>query len=106
MRLRQRLTDSFSASGLAPPHVAVVTHSINQHYELAASGRFLTLVPSFALKLPQSNPLLRALPVALPNSRHPIGIRTLQNRSLSPLAKLFVEHVRAFTKPLAMAQAN
>jgi len=104
--LWKRLTDSFSASGLAPPHISVVTHSINLHNELAATGRFLTLVPSFALKLPRSNPLLRTLPVALPNSRHQIGIRTLQNRSLSPLAQLFIERVRAFTKPLAMSEAS
>jgi len=104
--LWKRLTDSFGESGLAPPHVSVVTHSINMHNELAASGRFLTPVPSFALKLPRSNPLLRALPVALPNSRHRIGIRTLQNRSLTPLAQLFIERVRAFTKPLAMSEAK
>jgi DNA-binding transcriptional LysR family regulator len=104
--LWKRLTDSFNASGLAPPHISVVTHSINLHNELAASGRFLTLVPSYVLKLPRSNPLLRALPLTLPNSRHPIGIRTLQNRSLSPLAQLFIERIRAFTKPLATSEAS
>ena len=44
---------------------------------------------------------LRALPVELPNSRHPVAIITLKNRELSPLAQLFCERVRAITKPLA-----
>src|SRR5262245_46802238 len=66
-----------------------------------ATGRFLTVVPDFALRLPRRHPLLRALPVELPNSRHPVAIRTLKNRQLSPLAQLFCERVRALTKPLA-----
>ena len=41
--------------------------------------------------------------VILANSQHPVAIRTLKNRQLSPLAELFCEQVRAFTKPLAKA---
>ncbi len=98
---RKLVADAFGAAGLPPPHMSVITDSNNLHIDLAATGRFLTVVPGFALKLPQPNRLLRALPVILPNSQHPIGIRTLQRRSLSPLAQLFVERVRAITKPLA-----
>ena len=58
-------------------------------------------LPGFALKLPRKHPTIRALPVALPNTRHPIAIITLKNRSLSPLAQLFIEQVRVLTKPLA-----
>jgi DNA-binding transcriptional LysR family regulator len=95
------VADSFRSAGLSPPRMAVSTSSINLRNELWATGRFLTVVPDFALRLPRRHPLLRALPVELPNSRHPVAIRTLKNRQLSPLAQLFCERVRALTKPLA-----
>jgi DNA-binding transcriptional LysR family regulator len=95
------VADSFRASGLAPPRMTVSTSSINLRNEAWATGRFVTVVPGFALRLPRRHPLLRALPVNLANSQHPVAIRTLKNRQLSPLAELFCERVRAITKPLA-----
>jgi len=32
----------------------------------------------------------------------PVGIVTLKNRTLSPVAQLFIEHAREVAKPLAM----
>jgi DNA-binding transcriptional LysR family regulator len=95
------IEDSFRASGLAPPRMTVSTSSINLRTELWATGRFLAVVPEFALRLPRRHPVLRALPLNLPNSRHPMAIRTMKNRQLSPLAELFCERVRAITRPLA-----
>jgi hypothetical protein len=66
-----------------------------------ATGRFLTVVPGFSLRLPRKHPSLRALPVELPKMQHPIAIITLKDRSLSQLAQLFIERVRKITKPLA-----
>jgi DNA-binding transcriptional LysR family regulator len=83
------VSDSFRALGLAPPRMTVSTSSINLRNELWATGRFLTVVPEFALRLPRRHPVLRALPVDLPNSRHPVAIRTLKNRQLGPLANSF-----------------
>ena len=39
--------------------------------------------------------------MTLPNTRMPIGIITLKNRALTPLAELSIENVRALAKPLA-----
>jgi DNA-binding transcriptional LysR family regulator len=100
------VVDSLSAFGLPPPHISILTDSINLRNEVAATGRFLTVLPGYALKLPTPKPSLRALPVIRPNSRTPVGMRTLQNRSLSPLAQIFIERVRVFTKPLVRLQAN
>ncbi len=72
--------------------------------DLLATGRFLTVLPSFMLKIPGRYPPLRALPVALPNPRMPIGIVTLKDRMLTPLAQLFIESIRAITKPMAQSQ--
>jgi hypothetical protein len=37
----------------------------------------------------------------LPNLRRPIVVATLRNRTLSPLAELFIKTVREAAKPLA-----
>src|SRR5262245_51308807 len=67
---------------------------------LLATGRFLTMRSSYTLMLPGRHPSLRALPVALDNARGTIAITMLKNRTLSPLAELFVKTTRAVVKPL------
>jgi DNA-binding transcriptional LysR family regulator len=44
---------------------------------------------------------IRVLPVDLPAQPRPVVIVTLKGRTLSPVAKLFVESVREIAKPLA-----
>jgi DNA-binding transcriptional LysR family regulator len=44
---------------------------------------------------------LKALPLESPVSPRPIGVMTLQGRSLSPLAQAFIDCARAVAKPLA-----
>jgi hypothetical protein len=41
------------------------------------------------------------LPIELPIPPRPVGIVTLKNRTLSPLATLFIECARRLSKPLA-----
>jgi len=55
---------------------------------------------SYTLMLPGGHPSLRALPVALDNARGTIAITTLKNRTLSPLAELFIKTTRAVVEPL------
>jgi DNA-binding transcriptional LysR family regulator len=71
--------------------------------DLLATGRFLTVLPSFMLKVRGRHPPLKALPVTLPNTRMPIGIITLKNRMLTPLAELFIENIRAVAKPMGQS---
>ena len=68
---------------------------------LLASGLFLTIVPASALRFPTARPELKVLPVTLPMTRVPVGIVTLKNRTLSPVAKLFIDHARDVARPLA-----
>jgi len=95
------VANAFQAAGLSPPRMTISSSYLMLRYELLAAGRLLTVVPGFSLKLPRKHSFLRALPVELPHSRHPVAIITLKNRELSPLAQLFCERVRAITKPLA-----
>jgi DNA-binding transcriptional LysR family regulator len=91
----------FRAAGLDPPRLTVTATSIILRNELLATDRFLTVVVSFSLLLPRKHPGLKALPVKLPDIRQPVGITTLKNRSLSPVAQMFIESVRELVKPLA-----
>lgn len=94
--------EAFRARGLAPPAATIVAESANIRSRLVATGRFLTVIPEFSLTLPGSDdPLLTALPVELPGARRTMKIISLRNRSLSPLAELFIDNMRALTKPPA-----
>ena len=98
------ITQAFRANGLEPPRATVFTQSLNMRNRLLATDRFLGALPGFSLRLPGRHPSLKALPVELPSTRRPIGIITLKNRTLSPLAQLFLDRVRSIVKPLMNAR--
>jgi DNA-binding transcriptional LysR family regulator len=93
------VTEAFRASGLAYPRATVVTDSPHMRISLLATGRFVTVFPASVLRFFASSEL-KVLPVALPMGRQPNGIVTLKNRTLSPVARLFIEHAREVAKPL------
>jgi DNA-binding transcriptional LysR family regulator len=92
--------DVFRASGLQPPRLTVEASSFTLRNELLASQRFVTITTRLSLVLPGHRPELKALPVKIQAPRQALGIVTLKNRSLSPAAFVFIEHVRKLTKPL------
>jgi LysR family pca operon transcriptional activator len=92
---------AFSGVGLAPPKATIVTNSRNLQYALLETGRFLTIHPAFVLSLPRKHRTLKALPIALPQTRRAVQIITPRYRSISPLAQFFIEQVRKMTKSLA-----
>jgi DNA-binding transcriptional LysR family regulator len=96
-----KLINAFQASGLKPPRVAVTTGSYYARFSLLATGLFLSVRPSLALKFQGKQPLIKALPIELPMTLAPIAIITLKNRALSPLARLFIAHTRAVAKSTA-----
>lgn len=93
--------NAFRACRLDPPKTTVIADSTNMRNKLAEAGRFLTVMPEFALKLPGRFASLQALPVELPNSRRTIRFVSVKNRSLSPLAERFIENMRVLARPLA-----
>jgi DNA-binding transcriptional LysR family regulator len=95
------VVEAFRASGLEPPRAIVYTDAINVRIRLAATRGFLIVVPASMLSLPAKHELLRRVPVELPTTRRQMGIITLRNRTLSPLAQLFIECARDIAKPLA-----
>ena len=93
--------EAFRASGLDNPRIAVVSASAQVRMTLLTTGRFLTILPASALRFPTRRPELKVLPVELPMARVPVGIVTLKNRTLGPVARVFVEQAREVAKPLA-----
>src|SRR5262245_18281914 len=96
----QIAAEAFRASGLDAPHTTVLTSTTPVRNALLATGRFLTIVPNSVLTFGTDNPALKRLPIHLPTTRRPVGIITLKNRTLSPVAQLFIDCAREVVKPL------
>jgi DNA-binding transcriptional LysR family regulator len=94
------IVDAFRGSGLAPPRGVVHTNAINMRTGLAAAGRFLAVVPAYILKSPNQRTLLKPLPVELPGTQAHVGIVTVKNRTLSPLAQLVIKTAREIAKSI------
>jgi DNA-binding transcriptional LysR family regulator len=86
--------EALAASGFGYPRMTVVTDSPHVRMSLLATGRFLTICPMSALRFPTRRLELKVLHVEVPMARVPNGIVTLKNRTLSPVARLFIETAR------------
>ena len=93
--------EAFRTGGLDYPRKTVVTDSNEVRMSLLATGRFLTIFTTSTLRFPTKRSELRVLPVELAPTRFPNGIVTLNNRTLSPVARLFIDTAREVAKPLA-----
>lgn len=82
--------EAFRERGLDLPQATVFTFSNSLRNNLAAAGRFLTVLPNYLMKSSARHPSLRALPVELGPTRRQVGIVTLKNRTLSPVVELFI----------------
>jgi DNA-binding transcriptional LysR family regulator len=92
---------AFRECGLEAPRPAVYTDSFNMRAKLAATNRFLAVVHASMLRFSVNDASIKLLPVELPRTTHrQIGIITLRNKPLSPLAQLFIQCAREVAKPL------
>ncbi len=92
--------EAFRASKLDYPRATVFVAPPEVRIGLLTTGRFLTIVPMSVLRFSARRTEIKVLPIKLQHARAPIGIVTLKDRSLSPVAKLFIEHARDVAKPL------
>jgi len=91
---------AFEARGLAYPRNGVMVHSNQLQTALLATGRFVTCLPGTMVAFSAERLQLKILPVSLSIRPWPIGIATLKNRLLSPLASLFIDRAREIAKSL------
>jgi DNA-binding transcriptional LysR family regulator len=94
------VSEAFRVNGLGMPRTTV-TSSGPVRNALLASGRFLTMVPRVVLAFSTKPAALKSLLIDLPTTRRPVGIITLKNRTLNPVANLFIDYAREIAKPLA-----
>jgi DNA-binding transcriptional LysR family regulator len=95
------VVDAFRALGLEVPRARILSASLNLGNSLMPTGRFLTMVPGSVLRFGPKHMFRNVLPVEFPRSPLPVAIITLKNRTLSPVAQLFIDCAREVAKPLA-----
>jgi len=59
------------------------------------------MVPQIVSDITTDKREFRRLPLSLPKTLRPFGIVTVKNRSLSPPAELFLDHVRKLAATVA-----
>jgi DNA-binding transcriptional LysR family regulator len=97
----QLIVGAFRAHRLDLPRATVVTSSVPVRNALLASGRFLSIVPGSVFRFAANNPGLKRLPIDLPTTRTPVAVITLKNRTLSPVAQVFIDCAREIVRGLA-----
>jgi DNA-binding transcriptional LysR family regulator len=96
------IAQAFRASGLEPPRAHMVSFSLPLHHHLLATGNFVTMLPVSMLRFGKHLPL-KMLPVEIARNPYPTGMITLKNRTLSPLAQLFIDCAREVARTMAKA---
>jgi DNA-binding transcriptional LysR family regulator len=92
--------DVFRAAGLEYPRASVFTVDPVVRIGLLTTRPFLTIVPTAVIRFSKRRDI-KVLPIDLKHSALPIGVVTLKNRTLSPVAKLFIDGAREVAKPLS-----
>ena len=95
-----RAVGAFKAHGLDVPVKKVISNSVQLQIGMLATQRHLAMLPSSLVRFSASRLSIRALPITLPVEPRIIGIVTLKNRTISPVAQLIVQAARAITKPI------
>jgi DNA-binding transcriptional LysR family regulator len=98
------VTDAFRSSGLQVPRIAVTTTTAHLLFQLLESGRFVGHFGHRLLQFYTNRFALKRLPIELPTEPFSVAVIALKNRTISPVAQLFVDCAREVTKPFARRQ--
>jgi DNA-binding transcriptional LysR family regulator len=88
----------FRMSGLEPPPATVLTVSLHLYMRLIETGHWLGLVPASAMRMGGKGMRLKILPVKISSPPAPVGLITVRDRTLTPLAERFIEYARKVAK--------
>ena len=97
------IVEAFKASGFEPPKARVKTFRIDVVLGLLATGRYVSIGPRSMLRMCAKRLSLKILPIKLQHKPSTVAIMTLKDRSLSPVAELFIKYAREAAKPFAAA---
>jgi DNA-binding transcriptional LysR family regulator len=98
--LSSLVAQAFRSRGLDPPRESV-TADIQFRIHLLTTGRFLTVLPADLLQFVGKRWSLKTLPIDLEIQAPSLGVLTLRNRTLSPIAQLFIDRTREVAKSMA-----
>jgi DNA-binding transcriptional LysR family regulator len=102
-----QFADAFRASGLMVPRIVVTAVSTQLAASLLAHGRFLGILGESSFMYFNAKRLsLKTLPIELPIQPYPVAIVSLKNRTISPVAKLFIECAHEIAKPLGVGRSK
>jgi DNA-binding transcriptional LysR family regulator len=94
------MADAFRASGLKMPRIAVTTTTVHLLFQLLESGRFVGHFGDRLLHFYADRFALKRLPIELPIQPFAVAIVTMKNRTISPVAQLFIDTAREVATPL------
>jgi DNA-binding transcriptional LysR family regulator len=97
------LLQLFRANNVEPPEPSIATLSVQLTVTLIAGGRFVGLLPRSTAQFNAKRVGLQILPMQLPGARIAAGVIMVKNRTLSPLADLFIDCARDVAKSIASA---
>ena len=98
--VRSFITKVFGDKGLDTPRASIVSASMHLRMALLATGKYVSTIPNSFVRYGVDRWSLRVLPIDL-GLRLTVGIFTLKNRTLSPVALNFITHVRSVAKSAA-----
>jgi DNA-binding transcriptional LysR family regulator len=94
------VAEAFRANGLDTPSATVFTSVTPARNALLATGRFVSIVQGSVMRFNLDNPAFKVLPIDLPTTRRPIAAIVLKARTLSPVARLFIDCAHEVAKAL------
>ena len=95
------LTQAFETNGLAAPKLGVRSYSVAQRVSLLTTNRFVSAESGSVLRFNAAKLPIKVLPIEHTARPWSIGIVTLKNRTISPVAQTFLDYVRQVAEPMA-----
>jgi DNA-binding transcriptional LysR family regulator len=99
------MADAFRASGLEMPRIAVTTTTAHLLFQLLETGRFIGHFGDGLMHFYANRFALKKLPIELPIQSFAVAIVMLKNRTISPVAQVFIDCAREVVRPLAKRQS-
>jgi DNA-binding transcriptional LysR family regulator len=88
----------FRTNGLKLPSAKLMSISLHLYMRLIETGHWLGLIPASVMRFAGKQMRIKALPVKMRSPPAPVGIITVKERTLTPLAERFVDYTRKIAK--------
>jgi DNA-binding transcriptional LysR family regulator len=95
------IAEAFRASGLRLPRIALTATTAHLLFRILESGRFVGHFGDGLLQFYAERFTLKRLPIELPIEPFSVAIVTVKNRTISPVAQLFIDCAREVAAPFA-----